>query len=309
MKCITILRTLMSGNPTKKNVGLYAFSNWHHKFIKMNRLKTDQRSKVKSFVQWTQSTDPTAISFLTKANWNIEYATQLYFDNPRLFEQSVPSVDRLKIERLFSSYVEECDKLGAKRMGPHGVQRLLNDLGYNPCDRRVLLLACKFKAATQCEFSLEEWFEGMSALRADSIDAVRERLNTLDNELSSDKQKFRELYNFTFQYGKPASQRSLDMETAIAYWHVLFGEQFNIFGQWEEFLREEHKGGITKDTWSLLLDFVYTIKSDLSNYDEDGAWPVLIDQFVEYAREKYNYPNPNASNEKQNEISAYSSYY
>ena len=43
-----------------------------------------------------------------------------------------------------------------------GVVRFLNDLGLDPASRTVLLLAWKFKAATQCEFSKEEFVNGMS---------------------------------------------------------------------------------------------------------------------------------------------------
>ncbi|KAJ3700593.1 hypothetical protein LUZ61_004298 [Rhynchospora tenuis] len=46
-----------------------------------------------------------------------------------------------------------------------------------------------------------------------------------------------------------------------------------------------HKKVISRDTWSQLLEFVKTIDPQLSNYDEEGAWPYLIDEFVEYLTE------------------------
>ena len=42
--------------------------------------------------------------------------------------------------------------------------------------------------------------------------------------------------------------------------------------------------GVARDVWEMTLEFVAQTKPDLSNFDENGAWPVLMDEFVQWFR-------------------------
>eukprot|EP00095_Tigriopus_kingsejongensis_P001512 snap_masked-scaffold220_size252247-processed-gene-0.4 protein:Tk01512 transcript:snap_masked-scaffold220_size252247-processed-gene-0.4-mRNA-1 annotation:"dcn1-like protein 1" len=165
----------------------------------------------------------------------------------------------------------------------NGVVKLLEDLQLDASSRLVLLLAWKFRAAAQCEFSREEFINGMTELGCDSIDKLKSKLPTLEREIS-DPLRFKDFYQFTFNYAKNPGQKSLDLDMALAYWRIVLEGRFQFLNIWITFLKENHKRSIPKDTWNLLLDFAQTVDDKMSNYDENGAWPVLIDDFVEYAR-------------------------
>ena len=59
----------------------------------------------------------------------------------------------------------------------------------------------------------------------DSVDKLKAKLPNLEKEIL-DPNKFKEFYQFTFNYAKNPNQKGLDLEMALAYWNIVMAGRY-----------------------------------------------------------------------------------
>jgi DCN1-like protein 4/5 len=189
--------------------------------------------------------------------------------------------DAEKVEALFAKYADdEAD------IGPTGVEKLCEDLGISTTDIRILLLAWKLRASRMGYFSKDEWRQGLKALRVDSLEKLKRVLPTLQDEVAN-PYTFKDFYQFAFGFclTEPL-QKTLDIETATVMLELVLGNHPHL-PTFIQFLQEQKEyKAVNLDQWTAFLRFCNEVKPDFSNYDESQAWPLLLDNYVEWVKEK-----------------------
>lgn len=199
-----------------------------------------------------------------------------------------------------------------------GTIQLCQDLKVDPENVVLLAVAYELKSPRVGEWNKKGWVEGWSRLGCDTVDGMKDTLGRLRAKLGSDSTYFRKVYDHTFGFARTEGQRSLAIDTALAFWdlllptgltggalkHDLTGEDVDMDGEehsgwtnehtqwWFQFLTEKGGKGVSKDTWMMLFDFIRSIDSQFLTHDAEAAWPSAIDDFVAWARSVGKVPTP-----------------
>jgi DCN1-like protein 1/2 len=251
----------------------------------MQALKRPQKDKVKQFCVFTGANEKIGLELLTVFGWSLEAAVDAYFTGGagHLGSSAGPAVDEAKVAEVFTKYKEpDRDEIQVS-----GTERFCTDLGVDPSDPIMLIICWQMRAKTMCVFTLEEWTRGFVAMGVESVQALSGEFVKL-RALLEDTESFREYYSWCFDFSKEPGHgvRTLAIEVARQMWQLTLGPRHaEPLERWLEFVQAKGIKVVTKDVWDMLLTFLNDVsQGDMADYDDEGAWPVLIDDYVEWFR-------------------------
>ncbi|CAM8927869.1 unnamed protein product [Rhodiola kirilowii] len=186
--------------------------------------------------------------------------------------------------QLFDTYANKSSGL----IDPEGIESLCSDIGVPHTDIKTLILAWKMNCQRQGYFSQEEWVNCMTSLGVDTLAKLKKVLPNLEKE-AKNPANFDDFYSFAFRYClTEEKQKNLDIETICALLDLVLGSQYpsqvDHFSRYLKF-QSDYKV-ISLDQWMGFLSFCKEISFPyLKNYDPSCAWPLILDNFVEWMKE------------------------
>jgi len=257
----------------------------------MSSAKDKAKEQFKSV---TGATESVALECLKKHNYNLQRALNYYYSTSSITKPSTTSPakgDKAKIEKIFNKYAgsgEDKDSMFEEKR-----EEFFKELKIETDSLESLAMAWKLQAANPAEFSRHEFIKGWSEMGIDTTAGIKTKITETVASFK-DRATFKEFYRWLFNFAKDGDVKTIEVDTALQLWSVVLKDQWTLCDKWLKFIQKEgekakkKEGGlkaVSRDIWDQILEFSKDIKADFSNLEDDGAWPGVVDEFVEWVNE------------------------
>jgi DCN1-like protein 1/2 len=118
--------------------------------------------------------------------------------------------------------------------------------------------------------------------------SLKQRIPELTDRIVEDDDEFKRFYRAVYQKAKASPQaKVIAKEMAVGLWPILMATADTRKRHVDAFCefvnsRTDVKF-ISLDLWLGFLNFSLQIDASMTNFDANGAWPVLLDEFVQWS--------------------------
>jgi len=247
------------------------------------RSSSVKKSKVLAqFMSVTQQSTEVAERILRAQNYKLESALEYYYVNQHRYPGTVPSKASLKqLDKLFDRYVDD-EKENCTQAG---LAKFFEDVGVDLAHRWTLYIMYLLKTATNMQISRKEFTDYFGKMKAFTISDVKKTCTKECRSIDDSDSKFAQFYTWLYSHVKEnENKRSIPKDFAIQLWDIVLSkDKYPLLEDFSKFAsKNEEIKAITLDTWTVVRQFLRTCK-DPKTFENDGAWPMLVDMYLDDA--------------------------
>ncbi|KNC47561.1 calcium-binding EF-hand domain-containing protein [Thecamonas trahens ATCC 50062] len=175
-------------------------------------------------------------------------------------------------------------------LGPGAVEALCEAIGIAPASADALVMCHTMGVARMGYISKTEFEAGMVSLAASSLDDLAVAISRRKAQLAASTSGFAALYEYAFAFAKEEPRKKIvDLASACAMLELVMSMRSESDRKRTDafvaFLTSDSctARALNHDQWSSWLDFIDEIAPDLSNWEDDGPYPVLFSEYVAHA--------------------------
>jgi len=248
----------------------------------------EKKNKTKEFKDIVGNlSDSSAQKILESNRWDIQSAVNDYFNNSSKYDsekKAAGSPD--KVRKLFDKYADSEDK---EIMSEEGTIQFFKDVGVSPDGHETLAIAWLLNSTEMGLFQRKEFVDGFAGQGCTTIQEIKGVIKGKISSLGTESQ-FRQFYKWVFQHVKEdEKKKTIPINLATQLWKIVLGSKQKDLPLLEKWLawceQAEDFKVVNRDVWEQVYDFLKETKT-LNSYDDSGAWPVQVDEFIEWAKEQ-----------------------
>ncbi|KZF26920.1 defective in Cullin neddylation protein 1 [Xylona heveae TC161] len=255
-----------------------------------------QKSAIASFAELTQASNSVAARILKQHAWNVERSVDAFFQGST-GSNSTSSAIASALNKQFDS-IRDAPAENPDGIGVEGSMEYLGALGVALDEVVVLAIFELLQSPVMGEFTREGFVNGWRSVGADSISKQKAHVTHLrETTMVQDSAYFKKVYKHTFLIARTPGQKAVPLEVATEYWRLLFSSSTACVWRtpntpwldwWLEYLEARWNKTVNRDMWDMTYAFALKSLDDetMNWWDENGAWPGVLDDFVIFVKEK-----------------------